>query len=59
MSDQVDEQSTVYNAARQAAQVNEGASVYDSCGDQFTKDLLKSLLRKLETFSLRTSLSII
>ena len=47
MADQFDEQSTRYNAARQAAQANEGTSVYDSCNNQFMKDFIEKLTTEI------------
>ena len=47
IADQFNKQSTRYNAARQAAQANEGTSVYDSCDDQLTRDFIKKLTTEI------------
>ena len=47
MADQFDEQSTRYNAIWQAARANEGTSVYDSCNEQLTKDIIKKLTTEI------------
>ena len=43
MADQFDEQSTRYNAT----QANEGTSVYDSCDDEISRDIIKKFTTEI------------